>query len=306
VKHVQKVVSLPGRTSSLDNNAIKWGLQTYGALYVAFDWQPAVQSNHMVKTAYFNPTKAAYYDATSTGGNHAVTIVGWDDNFAKTNFSKMPPGNGAFIVKNSWGTSFGKSGYFYVSYFDNNFGRTGGKNAVAFTAESTTNYKTNYQYDPFGWVSNLGYGSNTAWGANIFTAKAGTLKAVGLYASTNNTAYTIYVYKNPSSTNPRSGSLVANKTGVITYQGYYTAVLPTSVPLSAGQKFSVAIKYNTPGWNYPDPITMLVPGYDGNIPDSVPGHSFVSATGAAGTWSDLAVINTPYNGYANSIHAFAS
>ena len=110
-----------------------------------------------------------------------MTIVGWDDNFSATNFSTTPPGNGAWIVKNSWGTSFGKSGYFYVSYYDQNMGYQ--ENTV-FTAEPTTNYTTNYQYDPFGMESSIGSGSSsTAYGANVFTATStGTLKAVSFWA----------------------------------------------------------------------------------------------------------------------------
>ncbi len=40
--------------------------------------------------------------------NHAVVIVGWDDN--------MCDGEGAWIVKNSWNTSFGVDGFFYMKY----------------------------------------------------------------------------------------------------------------------------------------------------------------------------------------------
>jgi hypothetical protein len=299
VKHVQKVVMLPKRTSALDNNAIKYGLTHYGALYVGFLWD----------SHYYNDmTKAYWYNGPYTGGNHGVTIVGWDNNFPRTKFSTWapPPGNGAFIVKNSWGKSWGDKGFFYVSYYDKNFGRANGMNAVAFTAESTANYKTNYQYDPLGWCGNFGYGSTTAWGANVFTAKAGSLKAVGLYAPVKNTAYTIYVYKNPSSTNPKSGTLVTTKTGFVTYAGYYTTTLPKSVPLSAGQKFSVVIKYTTPGYTYPLSVTLWEYGYSEKIPHSVKGHSFGSKTGTAGTWQDFAVKYGTSSGVANCIHAYAS
>ena len=94
---------------------------------------------------------------TTTSTNHEVTIVGWDDNYAATNFhgaAGAPPGNGAFIVKNSWGTSFGDRGYFYLSYYDTSI-----QDVTAFTAEPTSNYAAEYQYDPLGWVDNMGYGS---------------------------------------------------------------------------------------------------------------------------------------------------
>ena len=54
----------------------------------------------------------------STGANHAVTIVGWDDNVSLSNFNGATR-NGAWIVKNSWNTDWGDNGYYYISYDDN-------------------------------------------------------------------------------------------------------------------------------------------------------------------------------------------
>ena len=35
--------------------------------------------------------------------NHAVSIIGWDDNYSKDNFSTKPKNNGAWIIRNSYG-----------------------------------------------------------------------------------------------------------------------------------------------------------------------------------------------------------
>jgi C1A family cysteine protease len=44
-------------------------------------------------------------------GGHAVTIVGYDDSIKFSNTV-----SGGFIIRNSWGSSWGDNGYFYMSY----------------------------------------------------------------------------------------------------------------------------------------------------------------------------------------------
>ncbi len=155
-KHVQEVFFIPTRREPLDNDLIKSAVRQYGAVYSTLRYE----SN------YFTPRSAAYYYPGSGGFNHAVDIVGWDDGYSSGNFDNPPPGNGAFIARNSWGTTWGDAGYFYISYYDTRIGRD---NAM-FTAESPNNYSRVYQYDPLGWVANFGFGSDTAYYANIFTS----------------------------------------------------------------------------------------------------------------------------------------
>jgi C1A family cysteine protease len=103
-KHVQYVWFIPDRAAPGKdyNTTVKTAIQSYGAVSVYFQWEDSS----------YNEANAAYY-TTKTGGNHAVAIIGWDDNYSKTNFNSQPPGDGAFLVKNSWGAAWGKAGYFY-------------------------------------------------------------------------------------------------------------------------------------------------------------------------------------------------
>ena len=222
VKHIQEALFLPLRASATDNGTIKQAVMTYGAVTTSFYYDDA----------HYNSGTYAYYYNDSTAANHEVAIVGWDDNFDKSNFASVPSGNGAFIIKNSWGAAWGQSGYFYISYYDTQVGMN--ENAVFENAESTVNYAHVYQYDPLGWVSGLGYGDTTAWFANVFTS-VGTeqLHAVSFYTPSVNASYVIYIYRNPSSP-PVGGSPVSSMTGTISYPGYHTLALSTPVALTAG------------------------------------------------------------------------
>jgi C1A family cysteine protease len=274
VKHVQEVVFIPERTGPLDNDNIKEAVMNYGALYT---------SMYMSNSApYYNSSNFSYYYNENSSRNHAVCIVGWDDNYDLNNFINPAPGNGAFIVRNSWGTGWGDDGYFYVSYYDTMFGS---ETVVFNNAEPTINYNRIYQYDPLGWSTSLGYGSNTAWFSNIFTSQGNdNLLAASFYTPVPNVSYELYAYLNPNNWNPRSGQIIANKTGIITTQGYKTITFDSTVPLKLGDKFSIVIKFTTPEYNYPIPIEYPFDGYSSKATANL-GESFISYDGIS--WSDL-------------------
>ncbi|MGB9893383.1 MAG: lectin like domain-containing protein, partial [Candidatus Saccharicenans sp.] len=286
IKHVQQIIMIPPRSDSSDNDQIKQAVMDYGAVYTTMFWD----------SSCYNSTYRSYYNASSQVGGHAVAIVGWNDNFEASKFNTPPPGNGAFIVKNSWGASWGENGYFYVSYYDNYFGRRG-FNAVV-KAENSSNYQVIYQYDPLGWVTSFGYGSTTAWMANIFQATSDLpIKAVSFYVPALNSSYEIYIYRNVAPNQPKAGELATSKTGVIASPGYYTIILDTAVAVSIGQYFSVVLKLTTPGYNYPISAEGTYAGYSSQaVPN--PQLSLVSSDGSS--WFDLGTY-----GYDVCLKAFA-
>jgi len=279
-KHIKDVVFIPGRVGPLDNDNIKQALMNYGAIYTSY---------YHNDTNYKTSTHSYYYSGTSSS-NHAVTIVGWDDNFPSTNFTGSPTGNGAFIIKNSWGVGWGESGYFYISYYDAKMGMDG--SYLFRQAESPAIFSRIYQYDPLGATSHYGYNSNTGWFANIFTAAANeNLAAVGFYTGALNSSYEIYIYTNVGA-NPTTGTMSGSTIGTIAEAGYHTVQLTSPIPLTTGLKFSIVVKLTTP--NYNSPITLEYPIGGVLSPTASPGQSYTSRTGTG--WSDITTI---YNANTN-------
>ena len=280
VRYVQDVLFVPKRTGPTDNDQIKMALMTYGALYTGIYWDSSYESG-----------KNYYYVGTYPYGNHAITIVGWDDTYSANNFKFKPPGDGAFIIKNSWGThdkygnEVGEEGYYYVSYYDNVFAGRGSNeyfSAMAFTnLEKTDYYKSNYQYDPYGYTfSAVGYKNETAWFANEFVSETNNpLKAVGFYTfGSSNYISRIYV----------NGELKYRQEGNVQGAGYHTIKLNQMVNLHAGDKFRVEIKLTTPNTKYP--IAIETTNSFISKANAHRNESFVSSNGR--DWEDLTTISS--------------
>ena len=62
-----------------------------------------------------------YFPYVTKSLNHTAEVVGWDDTYSAGQFVKMPPKDGAWLVKNSWGQKGyhgAGSGFYWISYED--------------------------------------------------------------------------------------------------------------------------------------------------------------------------------------------
>ncbi len=281
-KHLQSWLRLPEPSSPAANDVIKAALVQYGAVDAALYW---TQSSYRVVTAG-GTSYPSYYYAGSVPANHEIDIVGWDDAYPKGRFASTPPGDGAYLCRNSWGTDWGNKGYFWVSYYDSVITTD---TDVFPAAQATDNYSRIYQYDPLGETQDYGLGSSTGWMANRFTAAATeSLAAVGLWVPSGQASYTVYA-------GPTLDQLVQVAAGTAQYAGYQTVDLASGehMALTQGRPFVVAVKLTTPKYSYPIPVEYPYAGYS-NAAIAAAGQSFVSANGTS--WSDL----TTASGYANT------
>lgn len=196
---------------------------------------------------YYSPSfmkydTAAYAYPDKNSINHMVTLVGWDDSYAKENFSgaSQVTSDGAWIAKNSWGPTWGDEGYFYISYQDPTL-------KVLITTEASTeaDYPNNYFYDGSALDMNITLNPGESL-ANVYhvasdSTHAEILGEVTTYIS-EHTNSTIRVYTgltDPS--DPFSGTLSASLSNNLqSYSGIRTMKIPETV-LLPGTAYSVVL-----------------------------------------------------------------
>jgi len=293
--HVENVSILyereSGSTVAIDSatmNLIKEKIINNGAVTVSYYDQADYYSDTN------NPK--TFYCSKALGTNHAVSIVGWDDNFAKASFKTTPDGDGAFLVRNSWGSFWGDSGYFWISYYDKTISRI----ASFEMDKDVTNYDYVYMNDFGGMLS----AASARYGRSAFTiSQNATLKALRTYCYVGGSNYKATVRLNDT--------VVAELTGSFEEPGYYTIPLNEEIALLDGDKLVIDIDYNLGNKDlgtYIVPIELNVNGfYDKGT--FVSGRSFASTDGVS--WTDLvsnkwntcirALVNTIVNVEAVSI-----
>ncbi len=238
--HIQNAYIIPIRENSYDNDELKRAIKKYGAVAAIMYAAPEAKYGYGGSSYYYNE------GWNWSVGNHLVSLVGWDDNYPASNFPIKPEGNGAFIVKNSWGESYADDGFFYISYYDSILARY--TNSYVYPElETNTNYNNIWQYDYTGPSYKLGY-TNSTYAANIFPqdgkalANDELLRAVSFHTAAQDMKYEIYVVDNYVDESSLKISSAPVKSGSVHEMGYHTIELDQYIHLAAGNRFAVIVR----------------------------------------------------------------
>ncbi len=198
--------------------------------------------------------------------NHGVCIVGWDDNYDANNFKTPAPGKGAWIAKNSWGStkdavkdSLGNlignkeygfkdengkyTGCFYLSYYDKTIKRSE-------TMEFSSNLGSQgvfgtFQHDYL--PSDNGFykvpaSSDVMSSANVFSSdkQRVLVKSVSTSTPEANMRVTFAIYElNDNASRPDDGKLLFRTSQNFEYGGFHRYDLDQPVTIEKNKKFSV-------------------------------------------------------------------
>ena len=184
----------------------------------------------------YNSDKSAYYLPDTDRSNHAVQIVGWDDDYPQENFLRKPNNKGAWLMKNSWGENWGDKGYFWVSY------EQFLTNSAVFIADKPLEGESAV----YGrGATNPNHDMRTTWTANMFHSTGeDTIKEVAFYTRDNNVPYEIYINNHGTTkpANPGEPGETPSQKGTMPYAGYHTVRLDKEEPIGPGDYFSVILK----------------------------------------------------------------
>lgn len=257
VQVVNDEAILPGRTKMEDYEAMRGGFAVGELIAIPFGRiRQYVMDYGMVMSSYRVIDGASYYTHDSQhhqpglgyhlpGGlqpNHAISIVGWDDNRTIRN-NRGERATGAFLVKNSWGTDFGEDGYFWISY--DTFPHDG--HSYVFT-DVGEQFDRVYRAEAYEWQGESMRipGSSRLYVMNEYerrTTGEEEAKEVGFYKFGDDpTTYTFWLGQ-PNAVRPETYDFEEVASRTLEHGGYFT------VPLRAvrlkGSRFAIKVKAET-------------------------------------------------------------
>ncbi len=219
----------------------------------------AVVGNYHVDESCYNSSTASYHCnieglTTAQMNGHCISVVGWDDNYPKENFNEVsrPESNGAWLCKNSWGSYWGKSGYYWISYedeylFSDKFG-----NGYAFTGyELYDPSRTLYQNEVDGATYEFDYitNFNTITYINVFDTDEGftLIDKINFESTAQGASYVIYHIPVDTDGTPIKNMSYWTQigSGTVDYKGYHS-IDTTDFTLS-DSKFAIGIAMTKSG-----------------------------------------------------------
>lgn len=252
----------------------------------------------------FNAKNRAAYCFADEQPNHAVMVVGYDDNFPKENFTKRnatgddakkstPPQNGALIIKNSWGLSSADGdpddGYIYVSYYDRSL-----MSALSYVfdesseGESASLFTDQYDLMMTQWYGSAEYKSETKM-ANVFEAEESkTLFQLEYRTAKPDSEVTYEIYKNPKKDSPASGALLEKGVNSHKYPGSHKIDLTGEYGIEKGDSYAVVLTVKQ-GGGFFEVFPYSTEFFEGITVRGVinPGESYLFSDGK---WSDMSAI----------------
>ncbi len=236
-----------------DANVLKQYIQTYGPVYTSL-----YAGDGDAWDAEFGSYDGSYtlYHAGTETPNHAVLIVGWDDSLTHSG-----SGTGGWIVKNSWGTSWGgtcgygsQRGYFTIAYGSASIGKY---SSFMYDWQDYDSSGGLMYYDESGWSASWG-ASTTAWGlAKFFPSSNTYVTRVEFWTTDKTTDVDVYIYDD------FNGTTLSNKLGEVLNNsfneaGYHSVALASPLPVTADDDVIAVVKFANNSYAYPVPID-----YDG-------------------------------------------
>ncbi|MDR1833463.1 MAG: lectin like domain-containing protein [Propionibacteriaceae bacterium] len=188
--------------------------------------------------------KPYYYGGeTALAADHAVTVIGWDDNVPASKFApETPAGPGAWLVQDSWGADWKLDGYAWISYYDPSL-----YDIKFFRLGPNTDYSINQHYAvnadntlPVEYLD-----KQTAV-ANVFTAPNDMYVGAVMVSNANRTADISVSLRLDVGDSPESGRDSGARASVAGMaRGVQKLELSEPVLVTKGQRYSLVATYTS-------------------------------------------------------------